>query len=143
MDVSLFRHVCSQNSGHFSEFSEKNKNVNFLHGYIKIVTRVGLILTKDSLFWIINVFPVVLVHKMFIFLNFRISLVFSWNFENLFFFEILWTKTTGNTFSIQNKLFLVEIKPTRVKISMFPCKKLTFLFFSENSEKCPQFWLHI
>jgi hypothetical protein len=59
--------MCSQNSGPFSEFSEKNKNYNFLHGNITIFTRVGLILTKNILFWIVIVFPAVLVHKMFIF----------------------------------------------------------------------------
>jgi hypothetical protein len=41
---------------------------------------------------------------------------------------------------IQNKLFLAEIKSTQVKSKvMFPCKKFTFLFFSENSEKGPEF----
>jgi hypothetical protein len=65
--------MCSQNSGPFSGFSEKNKNVNFLHGKIKIFTRVGLILTKNSLFWILNVFPTVLDHNISKKQNFRIS----------------------------------------------------------------------
>jgi hypothetical protein len=50
-----------------SEFLEKNKNDNFLHGNIKVFTRVGLISAKNSLFWILNEFPVVFVHKMLIF----------------------------------------------------------------------------
>jgi hypothetical protein len=60
-------------------------------------------------------------------------------------FEILKYKQFMNqnywkySFNIQNKLFLVEIKSTRVKILMFPCKKLTFLFFSENSEIVTEF----
>jgi hypothetical protein len=52
--------MCSQNSGPFSEFSEKN--VNFLNRNNKIFTWVGLILTKNSLFWIVIVFPTVLDH---------------------------------------------------------------------------------
>jgi hypothetical protein len=56
--------MCSQNSGPFSEFSEKIKNVNFLHGNIKFFTRVGLISTKNNLFWILNAFLVVLVAEL-------------------------------------------------------------------------------
>ncbi len=66
MDVSLFRHdqtllICVVKILDLSlNFQKKNKNVNFLHGNIEIFTRVGLILTKNNLFWILNVFPVVL-----------------------------------------------------------------------------------
>jgi hypothetical protein len=75
--------MCSQNSGPFPEFSEKNKYVNFLHGNIKILTRVGLILTKNSLFWIVIVFPTVLVHNISKKQFFKISYKNNRNFENL------------------------------------------------------------
>jgi hypothetical protein len=65
--------MCSQNSGPFSGFSGKNKNVNFLHGNIKIFTRVGLISTKNSLFLILSVFPIILDQNISKKQNFKIS----------------------------------------------------------------------
>jgi hypothetical protein len=57
-------------SGHFETFWEKNKKFNFLHGNqgadgnAKFFTRVGSVLTENSLFCIIIVFPVVLMHNL-------------------------------------------------------------------------------
>ncbi len=73
--------MCSQNTGPFYEFSEKNKNVNFLHGNIEIFTQVGLISTKNNLFWILNVFSVGLVHNISKKQNFKISWKNQWNSE--------------------------------------------------------------
>jgi hypothetical protein len=43
----------------------------------------------------------------------------------------LWSKTTRNTFTSYNKLFLLEIELTRVKNLIIPCKKSFFNFFSK------------
>jgi uncharacterized membrane protein YjdF len=43
---------------------DKNKILNFLHGNSKISTRASSISTKNSLLWLVNVFPVVLVHNL-------------------------------------------------------------------------------
>ncbi len=40
--------------------------------------------------------------------------MFFYEISKFWFFDKLCTKITGNTFILQNKLFLVEIEPTRV-----------------------------
>ncbi len=124
-------------SGNFFTFWEKTKISIFLHGNSKISTRASSISTKNSLFWLLNVFLIVLVD------NLSKNKIFKISSENMrilkiFFFHRLSTKTIGNTLDSQKTQFLFKIELTRVKIFEIPCKKIKILFFSQKVKKLPE-----